>query len=122
MGSLRYGQIVVVAGMLDPNGVNPKDRPAVVVTPSDELDAGGPVIVAAISTLRPGSVPEDLVPLPWHPQGHVRTGLKTRCAVVCRWLERVQPSRIERVIGIVPGRRLEEVAATLARLASTGGD
>lgn len=122
MGDLRYGQIVVVTGMFDPNGVNPKDRPAVVVTPSNELDAGGPVIVAAISTLRPGPVPEDHIPLPWHPQGHVRTGLKTNCAVVCRWLERVQPSRISRVIGFVPGRRLEEVAAMLTRLASPGGD
>ena len=120
MIDLRYGQVVVVTDMLDPNGVNPKDRPAVVVSPSDELDAGRPVIVAAISTLRPGLVPEDHVPLPWHPHGHARTGLKTNCAVVCRWLEKVEPSRIARVIGIVPGRRLEEVAATLARLATQG--
>ncbi len=119
MEGLGYGRIVVVADMLDPNGVNPKDRPAVVVTPSDELDAGGPVIVAAISTLRPGPVPEDHVPLPWHRQGHPRTGLKTNCAVVCRWLEKIDPSRIARVIGFVPGRKLEEIAATLARLSST---
>ena len=120
MDNLRYGQIVVVTGMVDPNGVNPKDRPAVVVTPSDELADGAPLIVAAISTLKPGPVPDDHVPLPWHPQGHPRTGLKTNCAVVCRWLQVVEPPQVARIIGFVPGQRLEEVAATLSRLASGG--
>ena len=35
--TLTYGQIVIVSEMLDPNGVNPKDRPSVIVTPSNEI-------------------------------------------------------------------------------------
>jgi hypothetical protein len=47
--------------MTDPNGVNPKDRPSVVVTPTDEIDPEGPIVVVAISTLLPGPAPDDCV-------------------------------------------------------------
>ena len=61
---LEFGQIVIVSEMTDPNGVNPKDRPSVVVTPTVEIVPEGPVIVIAISTLLPGPTPDDCVELP----------------------------------------------------------
>jgi hypothetical protein len=102
---LHYGQIVIVSEMTDPNGVNPKDRPSVVVTPTDELDPDGPIIVVAISTLLPGITPEDHVELPWHLRGHPRTGLRTRCAAVTSWIQEVPTQRIIRSIGAVPGKQ-----------------
>jgi hypothetical protein len=53
LGSFQFGQIVVVEKMLDPNGVNPKDRPAVIISRPDEIDRDGFLFVIAISTLLP---------------------------------------------------------------------
>ena len=61
---LSYGQIVIVSGMKDPNGLNPKDRPSVIVSPTTEIKADGTVFVVAISTLLPGLTPDDCVELP----------------------------------------------------------
>lgn len=56
---LHYGQIVIVSEMTDPNGVNPKDRPSVIVTPTNDIHPEGSIIVVTISTLLPGSAPDD---------------------------------------------------------------
>jgi mRNA-degrading endonuclease toxin of MazEF toxin-antitoxin module len=114
--TLRYGQIVIVSEMTDPNGVNPKDRPSVVVTLTDEIDPDGSIVVVAISTLLPGPVPDDHVELPWEPRGHPRTGLRTRCAAVIPWIQEIAPERILRPLGIVPGKQLKAIAAKLAEL------
>jgi mRNA-degrading endonuclease toxin of MazEF toxin-antitoxin module len=114
--TLTYGQIVIVSEMLDPNGVNPKDRPSVIVTPSNEIQAEGPFTVIAISTRLPGVVPDDHVALPSDPRGYPRTGLRNRCAVVIPWIQTVPAERIVRAIGLVPGRHLEMIAAKLAEL------
>jgi len=113
---LRYGQIVIVSGMADPNGVNHKDRPSVVVTPTNEILLDGPVVVVAISTLLPGPIPDDHVELPWDPRGHPRTGLRTRCAAVVPWIQEVPAARIIKSIGTVPGKQLETIAAKLVEL------
>jgi mRNA-degrading endonuclease toxin of MazEF toxin-antitoxin module len=113
---LRYGQIVIVSEMLDPNRANPKDRPCVVVTPTDEIEPDGSIIVVAISTLLPGPAPDDSVELPWDPRKHPRTGLRSRCAAVTSWIEEVPGERIVRSIGAVPGKHLEAIAAKLAEL------
>jgi mRNA-degrading endonuclease toxin of MazEF toxin-antitoxin module len=118
--ALRYGQIVIVSAMPDPNGVNLKDRPSVVVTPTDEIGPEGAVVVVAISTLPPGPVPVDHVELPWDPRGHLRTGLRTRCAAVVPWIQKVPAERIVRSIGAVPGKQLELIAAKLADLRDQG--
>jgi hypothetical protein len=114
--SLQYGQIVIVSEMTDPNGVNPKDRPTVVVTPTNEIDPEGAIIVVAISTLLPGPAPDDCVELPWDPRRHPRTGLRTRCAAVIPWIQEIQTDRIIGSIGIVPGKQLKVIATKLAEL------
>jgi mRNA-degrading endonuclease toxin of MazEF toxin-antitoxin module len=115
MATHRYGQIVVVPGMLDPNGVNPKDRPAVIVTPTDEITETDSVEVVAITTLLPGPLPADSVRLPWHRSGHPRTGLKTNCAAMCSWIAEADPSQI-RALGVVPAAQMLEIARKLAEL------
>jgi PemK-like, MazF-like toxin of type II toxin-antitoxin system len=113
--SFGYGSIVVVEGMLDPQGGNPKDRPCVVVTaPGDAPD--GHQIVVAISTLLPDPLPDDYVELPWHRSGHPRTGLTKKNAAIGRWVAIVEDSRIIRTVGVVPDKRLLKLAEILDRL------
>lgn len=112
----RYGEIVLVSAILDPQGRNPKDRPAVIVTPEDRIDEGQSIEIVAITTLIPDPLPDDHVLLPWHRPKHPRTGLNKRCAAVCSWLAWVDESRVIRSVGFVPGRQLLEIASVLRRL------
>src|SRR5438270_2289768 len=100
----EYGDIIIVEGLLDPQGRNPKDRACVVVTPSDQIEDGGSLDVVAITSLLPDVLPFDHVPLPWHAQRHPRTGLNKRNAAVCSWLAEVEASRIVRTIGHAPDK------------------
>ena len=116
----RQGDIVIVVGLLDPRGRNPKDRACVLVSPPEKIAAGGPLDVVAITTFLPDPLPFDHVPLPWHRDRHPWTGLNKRNAAVCSWLAEVEDSRIDRVIGHVPGKQLLLIADVLQVL--RGGD
>lgn len=109
---LRCGQIVW-AEVADENGVR-KARPVVIVTPDDRLAASGPLEVVAITSRLPQQLPADHVLLPWHAQGHPRTGLNRRCAAVCTWLARIERDDIQNVAGIVPGAILLDIARRIA--------
>jgi len=106
---VRFGQIVW-AEMADANGIR-KLRPAVVVTPSDRLQESGPFEVVAVTSQVPEPLPADHVLLPWHSQGHPRTGLNRKCAAVCTWLARILPPDIKGMAGVVPGQCLVEILA-----------
>ena len=86
MSQLSRGRIVWVE-LLDPQGRNPKCRPAVIVTPDADIRADGEVWIVAISTQLDEAAAEDQVELPWDRRGHPRTGLRERCAAVCTWME-----------------------------------
>jgi mRNA-degrading endonuclease toxin of MazEF toxin-antitoxin module len=93
----------------DPQGRNPKCRPAVIVTPDAEIRADGDVWVVGIST-QLGEAPADVqVELPWDRRGHPRTGLRERCAAVCTWMEKVSVAAIQDCAGTVPGRQLLDI-------------
>ncbi|MDY3552718.1 type II toxin-antitoxin system PemK/MazF family toxin [Gemmata sp. JC717] len=79
---LQQGRIVWVE-LLDPQGRNPKRRPAVVLTPTAEIEPGGEIVVAALSTQLDQSPADVSVELPWHRDGHPRTKLNRRAVVVC---------------------------------------
>ncbi len=113
---LHLGDIVIVKGLLDPRGRNPKNRPAVVVTPSEELATGGPIFVVAITTSLPETLPDDYVLLPWSRPRHPRTGLNEPNAAVCHWLVTVEADRIFRIIGRAPASHLGRMLAELKRL------
>jgi mRNA-degrading endonuclease toxin of MazEF toxin-antitoxin module len=110
--TLRCGHIVW-AEVADENGVR-KARPVVIVTPDDRLTTSGPLEVVAITSRLPQPLPADHVLLPWHAQGHPRTGLNRKCAAVCTWLARIERDDIQKVVGIVPGTILLDISRRIA--------
>src|SRR5271169_4982001 len=97
---IKQGDIVR-ARSTDPRGVNEKRRPFVVLTLSEEIANGEPIVAAAISGTLPSPLTDEYVELPWHPSGAVRTGLRKRCAVCCRWKKELDQNDIEETCGHV---------------------
>jgi mRNA-degrading endonuclease toxin of MazEF toxin-antitoxin module len=95
--------------LIDPQGRNPKCRPAVIVTPNEDIREDGEVWVVDISTQLDEAPTDVQVELPWHRNRHPRTGLKERCAAVCTWLVKVRVANIQECAGTVPGRQLLEI-------------
>src|SRR3954463_6411444 len=111
---VQFGQIVWVE-LADANGVC-KLRPAVIVTPGPQIAANRPLEVVAITSRLPEPLPDDHVLLPWHAQGHPRTGLNRKCAAVCRWLCRIMPEDIKNFAGVVPGQALLQIMTKIAEI------
>jgi mRNA-degrading endonuclease toxin of MazEF toxin-antitoxin module len=103
----RYGEIVLIADLLDPNGVNPKDRPCVVVTDPKVPRPDGHQIVV------PDPIPPGYVLLPWYRPHHPVTGLNKRAAAICPWIDEVSEDRILLKLGVVPDAQLLRIAAEL---------
>src|SRR5229473_2635859 len=83
---------IVWAQIADANGVR-KVRPAVIVTPTDQIAAGAQFDVIAVTSRLTDPLPDDHVLLPWHAQGHPRTGLNRRCAAACSWPAQIKAER-----------------------------
>jgi mRNA-degrading endonuclease toxin of MazEF toxin-antitoxin module len=109
---LTLGRIVW-ASVPDANGFR-KLRPAIIVTPSERLTETGPVEVVAVTSRLPKPLPDDHVLLPWHAQGHPRTGLNRPCAAVCTWVARITPDDIDDIAGIVPGAVMATILEKIA--------
>jgi hypothetical protein len=104
---------IVWAEIADANGVR-KLRPAVIVTPADRITSAGPFEVVAITSRLPQPLPDDHILLPWHPQGHPRSGLNRRCAAVCGWVARIAAADIRAAAGMIPNAALALILAKLA--------
>jgi mRNA-degrading endonuclease toxin of MazEF toxin-antitoxin module len=104
---LQLGRIVW-AEIADANGF-PKSRPLVIVTPSERITPTAPLDVLAVTSRVPDPLPDDHVLLPWHAQGHPRTGLKRKCAVVCTWVARIRHTDVRQIAGVVPGALMLEI-------------
>jgi mRNA-degrading endonuclease toxin of MazEF toxin-antitoxin module len=115
MSSLTQGRIVW-ATVPDSRGENAKKRPAVVLTPTREIIAGGDVQLAAITTLIGQAPFSETVELPWSPSGHSETKLKRQCEVVCSWIVSVPVAGVEDSGGFVPTEVLVEILAKVSRL------
>ncbi len=111
-GPVNFGQIVW-AELADANGIR-KARPAVVITPGSPITAAGPLEVVAVTSWIPQPLPPDHVLLPWHSQGHPRTGLNRKSAAVCGWLARIAPGDIRSVAGVVPGQIMLTILSKVA--------
>ena len=112
---IRQGEILWARGA-DPQGANEKLRPFVVLTLSEEIARGDPIVAAAITTTLPDPLTGEYVELPWHPNGAVRTRLKKRCAVCCRWLAKLDQDNIEEIRGHVPSDKLREIVQKVKQL------
>ena len=115
-GSLQLGRIVW-AEITDANSI-PKLRPAVIVTPSDRITPAAPLDIIAVTSRVPEPLPDDHVLLPWHAQGHPRTGLNRKCAAVCTWVARIRHTDIRDVAGVVPGAVMLEILSKVMTLRS----
>jgi mRNA-degrading endonuclease toxin of MazEF toxin-antitoxin module len=110
--ALRLGSIVWVE-IADANGIG-KLRPAIVITATDRIPNASAIHVVAVTSRIPGLLPEDHVLLPWHRQGHPRTGLNRRCAAVCGWIAQIRPTDVREVGGVVPGAFMVEILRRVA--------
>src|SRR5437016_6181856 len=119
-GSLQLGRIVW-AEIADTNSI-PKLRPAVIVTPSDRITPAAPLDIIAVTSRVPEPLPDDHVLLPWHAQGHPRTGLNRKCAVVCTWMARIRHTDIRDIAGVVPGAVMLEILSKVTALWSSPSD
>lgn len=99
---------IVWADVADPNG-HRKPRPAVIVTPTEKIVPARPIDVVAVTSRLEDPLPADHVALPWHAQGHPRTGLNRRCAAVCNWLVQISEADIKAVGGVVPAAQMNAI-------------
>jgi mRNA-degrading endonuclease toxin of MazEF toxin-antitoxin module len=115
-GPVQFGRIVWV-DMADANGIR-KLRPAVIVPPNDRITPTALLDVIAVTSRLSEPLPPDHVLLPWHAQGHPRTGLNRRCAAVCTWVARIRHGDIQEVAGGVPGAVMIEIVSKVTALLS----
>ncbi len=105
MEPLQRGRIVWVE-IPDPNGRNPKLRPAVILS---QIESDEPFVAVAVTSTLPAPLAPSMVELPWHPKGHPRTRLTRRCAAVCNWLVELTADQVRDTAGLVPDRPLQEI-------------
>ncbi len=108
----QLGSVVWVE-LADANGIV-KVRPAVVVSASADIAAGGPVRVAAITTRIPLPLPADHLLLPWDRQGKARSGLRRKSAAVASWVAEVPLGEVRQVVGILPPVVVTELLTKVA--------
>ena len=106
MDALNRGDIVLLS-VLDPSGHGSKVRPVVVV--SDPSVDDGLVIGVCVSSRIESPCPPHHVILPYHPQGHVRTGLVRPCVAKCDWRVSFAEGEQIRTIGTLPHATLTAV-------------
>jgi mRNA-degrading endonuclease toxin of MazEF toxin-antitoxin module len=113
--SLIRGRIIQVT-IADPQGRNPKSRPAVVVVPPADASPTAQVRVIGVSTQIGMAPPAVCVELPWQRGGHPRTGLSARCEAVCTWLATITVADVDRELGTVPADRMLRILNILSGL------
>ena len=77
----EQGRIIEVE-IHDPKHRNVKVRPAVIVSETSEIQAEHQIWCVAVTGTFLTKLPDDCVLLPYHAQGHPRTGLKKRCVAI----------------------------------------
>ena len=117
----RHGNIDWVE-LLDPQGRNPKVRPAVVITPTSEITSTGEVVVVGITSPVNDASPEVTVDLPWHRNGHPRTKLSRASVAVCNWKASVPITAIHEIKGHVPVPEMMRILQIVGQLEANGED
>jgi hypothetical protein len=101
---VRHGRIIY-AWIADRNGFK-KLRPAIIVTPEDEISDADQLSIMAITTTFTDPPPPFCVPLPWHPRAHPTTRLHKRSAEVVNWLSSIRADDIIGFGGDVPEKTM----------------
>lgn len=116
MSNLCRGRIVRVE-VLDPQNRNPKCRPAVILTPTEEIQPDGDVVLVAITGRVDAAPAEMQVALPWQAQGRTGIRLTKPSVAVCTWVFTSPISKIQSYGGIVPDRQLLQILDKINALA-----
>ena len=109
--ALQLGRIVWVT-IPDPQGRNPKSRPAAI----HSITGDGMVSVVAITSRIGMAHPDATVPIPWQRNGHPRTKLTRPSEAVCTWMVRLPLSEIRPTAGRVPVAEMMLINEILDRL------
>jgi mRNA-degrading endonuclease toxin of MazEF toxin-antitoxin module len=108
--------------MVDRNGAA-KERPCIIVTPSDRIRKEDPLPVMAVTTTFADPPPAWHVPLPWNPNPRqVGTGLARRSAAVVSWVNSVRVEEVLDVRGEVPAKVMRRIEQELAAWAAAQKD
>ena len=108
MSSPSHSRIVWVT-ILDPQGRNPKCRPAIIITPTDSITSDGNVYVVGVTTTPDQASLDVQTELQHDPRGTCRSGLRERCWAVSTWIESVAVSAIQGYAGTIPGPTMAEI-------------
>ncbi|MCH7751880.1 MAG: type II toxin-antitoxin system PemK/MazF family toxin [Planctomycetes bacterium] len=100
---------IVRAEVRDPQGGNPKIRPLVIVTATEEITACDTVVGTAITSVFSEPLQVDEVALPWHASGFARTSLTKPCVAKCSWLCEIAKGRIIETKGSVLSAQMKEI-------------
>ena len=118
---LAYGR-VIWARLVDRHGYS-KERPGIIMTPSDRIHGDSPLLVMAITTSFTDPPPRWHVPLPWNPDPRrVGTRLAQRSAAVVDWLDTIDAAEVLDVKGQVPDKVMKRIEMELQRRAAQEAD
>jgi len=113
--NLQTGQIIW-ALLKDSRGFR-KQRPAIILTPTDEIDEEKPLVVMCITTTFPDPTPDNHLSLPWNADPRrVTTRLARRSAAVLDWLDTLYPDEVIALKGHVPQRLMDEIQRRMRML------
>ena len=87
-----------------------KRRPAIVITPTQDIAAGEVFSVVALTTKIPDPLPSNHVKIPWQRDGMTGTGLKKPTVAVCTWILPIRDYDIHQFGGVAPTRVMIEIA------------
>ncbi|HEY2252587.1 MAG TPA: hypothetical protein VGH74_16050 [Planctomycetaceae bacterium] len=93
MAQLQQGS-VIWAEVPDQNGKNPKTRALVVLTRTEEIEAGKKFVAVAISSEFNEPLEERAIPMPWKKNRHPVTRLYEPSVAVCNWLVSLDESQV----------------------------
>ncbi|WP_145204075.1 type II toxin-antitoxin system PemK/MazF family toxin [Thalassoglobus polymorphus] len=110
---LQQGSILWVS-VSDQSGRNTKCRPAVLVTPTDQIENAKRLVVVAATGTFSKPLPPNRVPLPWQSNPpHPKTGLYKECVAVCDWVHAIEKADIVSIGGVCPQSVLDAILANL---------
>lgn len=111
---LKQGS-VIRAWIEDPQGGNPKPRPLVVVTPTDDIRQSAVLVAVAITGRFSDPLADDEVPLPYHPAGKANSGLRKPCVAKCSWMAITRLEDVLEVKGFLNTERLTVILQKIGR-------
>jgi hypothetical protein len=112
---LKQGSIVL-AWVNDPQGRNPKARPLVVITPTNEILTSKLLVAVAVTGQFSDPLADDEVALPYHPAGRASSGLRKPCVAKCSWLLPIRSEDVLERKGFLTSERVVAILSAVARL------